>query len=348
MVVNTSPVRRDDGEGERVSLNLLGMGHFHPENEITNQFLEDLDIGTNDEWILERTGIRSRRTALPLDYIRETRNANPQAAIEAAEYSNSEMGARAAELALERAGISASDIGLVIGGGCAPDTTTPAEGCNIAARLGIEVTSLDINSACTSFIAGMYVLSLMDPAKLPPFVLLVTAEPMTSTVDYMDRSSAVLWGDAAIAGVLSTQESGRARVLGQHLISSPKGKEKVVVPRLGHFRQEGRTVQTFAIRKTSDLLRVTQSDFEEEGRPFHFVGHQANLRMLESVCKRCEIAQDRHHSNCEWYGNTGGASSGSVISQSWDKWASRDDVGVVGVGAGLTWGSYLLRFGEDE
>ena len=67
-----------------MSLNLLGLGHFHPENEITNQFLEDLDIGTNDEWILERTGIRSRRTALPLDYIRETRNKDPRAAVEAA------------------------------------------------------------------------------------------------------------------------------------------------------------------------------------------------------------------------------------------------------------------------
>ena len=61
------------------------MGHYHPENEITNQFLEDLDIGTNDEWILERTGIRSRRTAMPLDYIRETRNVEPRAALEAAD-----------------------------------------------------------------------------------------------------------------------------------------------------------------------------------------------------------------------------------------------------------------------
>jgi len=320
------------GGGERVSCNLLGLGHFHPENEITNRFLEDLDIGTNDEWILERTGIRSRRTALSLDYIRKTRNADPRAAIEAAEVSNSEMGARAAELALERAGLGASDVGLVLGGGCAPDTTTPAEACNIAQRLGIEVPSFDVNSACTSFFAGLYVLSLMDPAKLPPIVLLVTAEPMTGTVDYNDRSSAVLWGDAGLAAVLSTRERGRAQVLGQRLISSPAGHEKVVVPRLGHFHQEGRTVQAFAIRKTTDLLRVTRSELEEEDRPFHFVGHQANLRMLESVCNRCDIAQDRHHSNCEWFGNTGGCSSGSVLSQNWDKWTSRDDVAVVGVG----------------
>lgn len=332
------------GEDDRVGLNLLGLGHFHPGNEITNRFLEDLDIGTHDEWILERTGIRSRRTALPLDYIRETRNRDPRAGVEAAEMSNAAMGARAAELALERAGIGAADVGLVLAGGCAPDTTAPAEACNIAALLDIEVPSLDVSSACTSFIAGIYLLSLMDPAKLPPHVLLVTAEPMTRTVDYDDRSSAVLWGDGALAAVLSTRERGRARLLAHHLISAPHNADKVVVPRIGHFHQEGRAVQTFAIRRTGDLLEVCREEHEQEGRAFHFVGHQANLRMLESVCKRCAIPADRHHSNVEWFGNTGGASSGSVLSQIWDKWTEHDDVCVVGVGSGLTWGSYLARF----
>ncbi len=331
-----------------MSLNLLGLGHFNPENEITNQFLEDLDIGTNDEWILERTGIRSRRTTLPLDYIRETRNQDPRAGVEAALMSNAEMGARAAELALARAGLAPSDVGLLIGGGCAPNTASPAEACNIGAELGVATACLDINSACSSFIAGVYMLSMMDPAKLPPIVLLVTAEPMTGTVDYSDRSSAVLWGDGALAAVLSTKEQGRATLLGQSLTSDPVGREKVVIPRLGHFRQEGRTVQTFAIRKTSDLLRSTREEYETDDRNFHFVGHQANLRMLDSVCRRCEIPDDRHHSNCELFGNTGGASSGSVISQAWDKWTPRDDICVVGVGSGLTWGGYLMRFHEDD
>ncbi|MFP6656031.1 MAG: ketoacyl-ACP synthase III [Myxococcota bacterium] len=331
-----------------MSLNLLGLGHFHPENEITNQFLEELDIGTTDEWILERTGIRSRRTALPLDYLRETRNQDPREAIEAALISNAEMGANAAKLALDRAGLTVSDVGLVIAGGCAPDTVTPAEACNIAAALGVEAPCLDLNSACTSFIAGIYMLSMMDAEKLPEVVLLVTAEPMTGTVDYNDRSSAVLWGDGALAAVLSTRHRGRATLLGQALTSDPAGREKVVIPRFGHFRQEGRTVQSFAIRKTSDLYLKTRESFQEADRHFHFVGHQANLRMLESVCRRCEIAADRHHFNCEFYGNTGGASSGGVISQNWDKWTAKDDLAVVGVGSGLTWGSYLMRFHEES
>jgi 3-oxoacyl-[acyl-carrier-protein] synthase-3 len=332
-----------------VALNLLGIGHFHPENEMTNQFLEDLDIGTNDEWIMERTGIRSRRTALPLDYIRTTRNSDPRGAIEAALVSNPEMGAHAARMALARAGIDVSDVGLLIGGGCAPNTTSPAEACNIGAELGLEMTGcLDINSACSSFIAGVYMLSLMDPAKLPDHVLLVTAEPMTGTVDYNDRASAVLWGDGALAAVFSTRRPGRAELIGQRFVTDPGGHAKVVVPRIGHFHQEGRTVQTFAIRKTSDLLIETRDEYEQEGRAFHFIGHQANRRMLESVCKRCDVPEDRHHSNCEFFGNTAGASSGSVISQLWDKWTPKDDICVVGLGSGLSWGSYVMRFGETD
>ena len=89
-----------------MTLHLLGLGHFHSDTEITNQFLEDLDIGTNDLWILERVGIRSRRTMWPLDYIRDTRNKDPRAALEAADYSNAEVGKRAARLALERAALA--------------------------------------------------------------------------------------------------------------------------------------------------------------------------------------------------------------------------------------------------
>ena len=91
-----------------VSLFLHGLGHFHPENEITNQFLEDLDIGTTDAWILERVGIRSRRTLLPLDYIKETSNRDPRMATEVMVYGNAETGRRAAEMAIARAGIDRS------------------------------------------------------------------------------------------------------------------------------------------------------------------------------------------------------------------------------------------------
>jgi 3-oxoacyl-[acyl-carrier-protein] synthase-3 len=325
-------------------LYLHGLGHFHPEAEVTNRFLQDLDIGTTDDWIVERVGIRSRRTVLPLDYIRATRNRDPRMGVEAAQYSNAEMGRRAAELAITRAGIAKDDIGMVIAGSSAPDTASPAEACNVARALGVEVPAFDINSACSSFFAQVHVLSLMEPGRLPEFVLLVVPEGMTRTVDYGDRSTAVLWGDGAAAAVVSTREPARARILGNTFASSPAGNDQVRVPRLGHFQQNGHVVQMFAVKKTTMLLTQLRDRFQQDGRTLHFIGHQANLRMLESVCRRCEVPPEQHHSNVEWFGNTGAASAPSVISMAWQRWTDRDDIAVVGVGSGLTWASFLMRF----
>jgi 3-oxoacyl-[acyl-carrier-protein] synthase III len=327
-----------------MSLHLHSLGHFHPENEIGNEFLEQLDIGTSDAWIVERVGIRSRRTVLSLDYLRQTRNRDIRAAGDASTHSNADMGARAAEMAIARAGIDKGDIGMVIGGSSAPDTVSPAEACNVACALGLEVPAFDVHSACTSFLAMLWMLSIARPEALPELILVVAAESMTRTVDYTDRAAAVLWGDAAVAAVVSTRWSGRADLIGSRLDSSPAGAERVSVPRAGYFRQEGRTVQTFAIHKTVHSLQGLWNECHQPQRAFHFVGHQANLRMLEAVCRQCEIPPERHHSNVEWFGNTAAAGAPSVISMRWDSWAATDDVALVGVGAGLTWAGALLRF----
>jgi 3-oxoacyl-[acyl-carrier-protein] synthase-3 len=327
-----------------MTLHLHGIGHFHPENEITNAFLESLDIGTNEAWIMERVGIRSRRTVLSLDYIRQTKNEDPRAAREASSYDHAQLGARAARMAIERAGITPSDIGLVIAGGSAPDHTTPAEACTIAAALEIEKPAFDMNSACTSFFVPMHLLSMMDPARVPDFALIVTAETLTGVVDYRDRSTAVIWGDGAAAAVVSLRVPGRAQILGTTIESSPKGSEKVVIPRQSFFRQEGQAVQKFAVKAMTGMVRRFQQEQTVAGRSMHFVGHQANVRMLESVSNACGIATGRHHHNVVDYGNTAAAGAPSVISMRWSAFSSEDDVAVAGVGAGLTWSSFLLRF----
>lgn len=330
-----------------MSLYLHGLGHFHPENEITNQFLEELDIGTSHEWIEERVGIRSRRTVLPLDYIRETRNVDLAAGIEAAEYTHAETGERAAAMALERAGIGRDQVGMVIAGGCCPDTMSPADACNIAEALEMEVPALDVNSACTSFHAAVHLLSLMRSEALPEFVLLVTPESLTTTVDYNDRSGAVLWGDGTTAAVFSTRVPSRIQVVGSTIHSSPAGADKVVVPHFGHFRQEGRTVQMFAIKKTIRIFRHLEKRFGDPDRAFHFIGHQANLRMLETVCRQCGIDPERHHHNVIDFGNTAAAGAPGVVSMNWERWSEGDDIALIGVGSGLTWSGSLLRFGPE-
>ncbi len=329
-----------------MSLYLHGLGHFHPVSEITNQFLTDLDIGTNDEWIMERVGIRARRTVLPLDYIRETRNADPRMAREVAMYTHAETGCMATEMALARAGLERGDIGMVITGSSKAEWSSPADACTVAQALEMEVPAFDVNSACTSMWAALYLMSMMRPESLPEFVLVVTPETLTTSVDYADRAASVLWGDCTTAAILSTRVPSRIQVVENTFESSPKGYDKVVVPPFGHFAQEGRTVQLFAIKKTVRLLRRVQKNHPQPGRALHFIGHQANLRMLETVCERCEIAEDRHHCNVVDYGNAGAAGASSVVSMEWDSWSDGDDVAVIGVGSGLSWSSYLLRFGD--
>lgn len=327
-----------------MSLYLHGIGHFHPENQITNAFLETLDIGTTEAWILDRVGIGVRRTVMSLDYIKQTRNRDIRAAAEASKYTNAEMGARAARMAIERAGISPGDIGMVINGSSASDTHSPADACNVAAALGLEVPAFDMNSACTSYFVPIHLLSMMQPDKLPPFVLVVVPESLTRTVDYSDRTTAVLWGDGAAAAVLSTRERGRAEYMGTMLESSPAGHDKVVVPRYGYFRQDGQAVQKFAVKRTAECLKRLRETHANASGKVAFIGHQANLRMLESVCKLCSIPAERHFSNVEQFGNTAAAGSPSVLSMHWDEWKKDDEIAVVGVGAGLTWAGYLLRF----
>ena len=331
-----------------MSLYLHGLGHFHPENKITNQFLTDLDIGTSSEWIAERVGIETRRTVLSLDYIKETLNRDLTQAQDACMYTNAETGKFATQMALERAGLEESDIGMVIAGSCNPEYRSPADACTIAASMGLEVPAWDMNSACTSFHVGLYALSLMRPQALPEFVLVVTAETVTTTVDYSDRAGAVIWGDGTTAAIVSTKVPSRIEILGNSLESSPAGYDKVTIGRTDHFEQEGRTVQMFAIKKTVSVLRRLQETYRDPARALHFVGHQANLNMLEAVCRRCDIADDRHHHNVVDFGNTGAAGAPGVVSMRWDEWTDGDDVAVVGVGSGLTWAGHIYRFGETS
>jgi 3-oxoacyl-[acyl-carrier-protein] synthase-3 len=328
-------------------LYIHGVGHFHPENEITNLFLDELDIGTTDEWIMERTGIRSRRTVLDLDYIRETKNQDVRAADDAAIYSNVELGRRAAEEAIARAGIDRSEIGMVLAGGTASQLECPAEACGIAAALDLEAPALDVRSACTSFGAAIQLLWMMDSSQLPDFVLVVNPETVTRTVDYDDRSTAVLWGDAAVAVIVSKRQPAYATVVRSQLETDPRGFQKITIQWADHFEQEGRSVQMFAIKRTVRMFKELEQECRKSGGESpHFIGHQANALMLENVCRTCNIPEERHHSNVADFGNTGTAGPVTVLSEAWDEFGADDQVALLGVGAGLTWSSTLLRFGD--
>ncbi|OPY86110.1 MAG: 3-oxoacyl-(acyl-carrier-protein) synthase 3 [Smithella sp. PtaU1.Bin162] len=328
-------------------LYLHSLGHFNPENVISNKFLEDLDIGTNNEWILERVGIKNRRTVLALDYIKETKNINPPAAFEARQYKNSQMGAAAAKMALERAGLKPEDIGMVVSGSSSPDNIAPAEASAIAAELGIEVPSFDLNSACSSFGMEMNFLSRMQPDALPPYILVVDTECLTKSVNYSDRSVAVLFGDGSSAAIVSTSVPARAYFTDCNFNSKPSGWEKVGIDYGWHFFQDGNAVQGFAIRTSTDAIKVLQDIHDREAKRFIFIGHQANLGVLRTVCERRGIAPENHWYNVDQFGNTGCCGAPSALSMHWDEIQAGDRIAMAIVGAGLAWASLMLKV-EDK
>ncbi len=330
-------------------LYLHGMGHFHPENVITNRFLEELEIGTDEAWILERVGIRERRTVLPLDYIRQTKNRDPRAAHEASLYRNAETGAAAARMALDRAGLKPSDIGLVISGSSSQAFLIPAEAAMVAAELGIDATCFDVNSACTTFGIQVDLLSRMATDRLPPFVLIVQPENVTRVIDYSDRSAAVLFGDGSTAAVLSASVKARAAFVESSCGTNAAAWEKVTIPTTGHFHQDGNAVQGFAIRRMTESLRPLLPSLRNDhnGR-FRFIGHQANMGALLTVCERVGILEEEHWFNVDEFGNTGCAGGPAVLSRHWDDLCPGDRVAMCLVGAGLTWVNLLLTVEKDR
>ncbi|MEM1031385.1 MAG: ketoacyl-ACP synthase III [Myxococcota bacterium] len=324
-----------------MTLHLLGMGHFHPPNVLDNAFFASLDIGTDEAWILSRVGIVERRTVLPLDYLRATKNADPRAAEDAATLTNAATGARAAEMAIERAGLRPEDIGMVICGGCSPQWVAPAEAAVVARELGLDgCPCLDLHAACSTFGTQVHVAASMGEA-LPDYVLLLQVENNTRCVDYRDRSGCVLWGDGSAAAVVSPRVKGRARIVHTSVGGSPSGAMDVVIPRTGFFAQDGKRVHKFAIKRMAELFRATRA---RSPRPEEvvFVGHQANLSMLENVARR--TAPAGHWFNIDRFGNQGGAGSPCVISQHWEDISPGTPVASVVVGAGLSWAGVLIEF----
>jgi 3-oxoacyl-[acyl-carrier-protein] synthase-3 len=326
-------------------LYIHGMGHYHPENIIDNDFLTALNIGSDSQWVLDRVGISERRTALSLDYIRKTYNENPAAAAKHMHTSCAQSGAKAAQMALERAQLSPEDIGMVIAGSCAPQYLIPANACVIANELGIQAPAFDINSGCSTFVVHLHTINQMLAETSSDFCLLLIPEHWTWTVDYRDRKTAILVGDCAVATIVSKKILSNMRVSHTTITSDPAGWNKVLTPTGQHFHQDGPSVQRFAIKKTLSTIKKLREMMDCNVSDHYFIGHQANLLMLQTVCQYAEIQENKHLYNVREYGNTGAASAPSVLSQHWHHFKLGDRIALAVVGTGLTWGGAVIEYG---
>jgi 3-oxoacyl-[acyl-carrier-protein] synthase-3 len=324
-------------------LHILGMGTCHPTTSIDNHFLEALDIGTNAQWIEEKIGILERVTTLPVDYIRTTRNQDPRMAKEVASMNAVQLGINAAKAALAQAGVSAADVGMVIVNCCSPEQTIPGEAVRIARELGIEAPAFDVYTACPAFALHIDFLRNYEESKLPEFVLCVSTATLTHHVNYNDRSDGAIWGDGAAAWVVSPRHTGKLEILDSMYTADPTRCAAVVVDSYRFFHQDGRAVRDFSVRQTVRLVKAIEEQYPIDWTRDVFIGHQANRTMLEQITNNREIPAENHWHNVTYLGNQAGAGAPASLSMHWDKLTPGQHVVVAVVGAGLSWGSIVMR-----
>jgi len=322
-------------------VSVLGWGTAVPQRRLPNTDLEGL-VDTNDQWIVERTGIRERRIAAPTE-------------------TSSTLGTAAAADAIKRAGLSPADIDLLVLATASPDTLLPHTAAYVGDALGLRCGSFDLSAACAGFIYELVVgASLVQSGY--DHVLIVGAETLSRITDPEDRSTVILFGDGSAAAVLGRSGSGPGLLawdLGcdgsaAGLIEIPAGGGRLpasmtTVAERGHYmKMQGQEVFRRAVRAIAESSAVT---LERAGVSADdvawFVPHQANLRIIEAAAKRLGFGPDRTITNIEQYGNTSSASIPLALFEAVEdgRVADGDLVLCSGVGAGLTWGSALLRWG---
>jgi 3-oxoacyl-[acyl-carrier-protein] synthase III len=318
-----------------VHVTITGLGAYAPERVITNDELAKM-VDTSDEWIVERTGIHERRIA-----------AESQAL--------SDLSLPAARQALEQAGSDGSDVDLLIVATVTPDMMFPSTSAILADRLGAkDAAAYDLSAGCTGFMYAIVQAYGMVAAGLARRALVVGGDVLSRILDWSDRSTVVLFGDGAGAVVLEPSEE--AGFLAFELGADGAGGEHLLLPGSGSRRFEdpdrlvkmnGREVFKFATRVLVDSANaVLERTGTEIGDVDVYVPHQANVRIIDHATKKLGVPSERVVINVDRYGNTSSGSIPLALAEAQED--GRLQPGslllMTGMGAGLTWGSALMRW----
>jgi 3-oxoacyl-[acyl-carrier-protein] synthase-3 len=321
---------------------IRGTGSAAPQKILTNDEIAQR-VETSNEWIVQRTGIRERRIAAP-------------------DESTLDIALAASRQALERAGLSPQDLDMIQFATVTPNHTLPSTSCELQAALGCgQIPAFDLQAACSGFVYGLVNAAQHLQTGLAKTILVVGAETLSRITDTEDRGTCILFGDGAGAAVIQRSDNPEQGILSAELgadgsraklIWVPAGgsieptSQRTINERLHYMKMEGREVYKFAVAKIQEL--VTRS-LEEAGVGIAdlrlFIPHQSNIRIIESAMEKLNLSRDQVIINIERYGNTSSASVPLALHEAWA--AGRIDRGdlvlMIGIGAGLTWGSALLR-----
>lgn len=335
----------------------IGIGHAAPKTIVTNTDLESV-VETDDEWIRTRTGISQRRVLTSGESLRE-------------------LGAEASKQALDMAGISAEDIDIVICATSSPEDMF-GDATAIAAQIGCSTHTMafDLTAACSGFLFGSVTAGqfLSSPNTKLKNALVVGADALSRWVDWDDRNACILFGDGAGAMVVTNQNDAdsdddeilpgllgfAAHSNGEGYVDlncSYKGKDvKVSTPEpitlesagYNSLAMNGQNVYKFATR---EVPRVVSEALDEAGMTADDIDwlllHQANIRIMDTVAKRLKIPKEKIITNLADYGNTSAGSIPIALSEAVRSGQVKkgDVIACAGFGAGLSWGSAIMRWG---
>jgi len=325
---------------------IRSVGRFLPERRLTNKDFEKM-VETTDEWILTRTGIRERRILEP-------------------GLGNSYMATRAAKECLERAGVSPETVDAIIVATVTPDMFFPSTACLVQRDIGAKKAwGFDLSAGCSGFVFGLATAAQFVESGRYERVLVIGSDVMSSIIDYTDRNTCVLFGDAAGAVLVEPCHEEGFGILdfilhcdgsGEPYLHMKAGGSRkpasieTVQNREHYVYQEGRPVFKVAV---SEMAAVTEAIIRKNGLQGEDVAfllpHQANLRIIQACAERAGIPMERVVVNIDRYGNTTAATIPlclyEIINEK-NLVKTGDYLVMSAFGAGFTWGSILIKWWE--
>ena len=326
------------------AIRIVGTGSCVPEKILTNHDLEKM-VDTTDEWIVQRTGIRERRIADP-------------------DKNTSDLAKEASMRALEQAGMIPEELDLIILATITPDTCCPASSNWLQGKLGAKnAVSFDVTAACTGFVFGLSIAEQYLKSGQFKTALVVGAEVLSRSTNWKDRTSCILWSDAAGAVVLSRSEQGAA-LRSTHIHSDGLAGDSLLLPGGGssttpitpdsaekgvHLLRLTNANRTFkvAVKRFAEAIEEAAAHNEWSVSEIDMIiPHQANLRILHAFTERLKIPKEKVFVNVDRYGNSSAATVPLALDQAVrsGKIQSGNKVILAAFGGGLTWASAFVQW----
>jgi 3-oxoacyl-[acyl-carrier-protein] synthase-3 len=326
---------------QKITAAITAVGAFVPEHKLTNADLEKI-VDTNDEWIVSRTGVSERRI------------------LKGEGLGTSDMGAPAIKQLCEKRGIKPEEIDCVICATVTPDMVFPATANIICDKIGAKnAWGFDLEAACSGFLFALTTGAALIESKRYKKVVVVGADKMSAITDYTDRTTCILFGDAAAAVLLEPNVEGFG-VLDSILKSDGSGRNYLYMKAGGSVRppsaetvankehfvyQEGPAVFKFAVKGMADVSAELLERNKLTGDDIAWlVPHQANKRIIDATANRMGLPQEKVMLNIHKYGNTTAATIPLCLYEWKQQLNKGDNLVLAAFGGGFTWGATLVKW----